>query len=139
MPNLGSLSEGGTGVISNIEADGYNFRFDERQWLEFARFVDFIYAQQRRHATDLVRPVILRAIGQSQVQHDRGVTASSLAEALDLPRETVRRKCMQMVDEDWLARDGDAFRLGMRVDSEIFTLFEENIERLLSTARRLEP
>lgn len=125
-------------MIRNLDSDGYNFRFEERQWLEFARFADFIYRQQRRHTTDLIRPVILRAIGQSQVLHDRGVTASSLADALDLPRETVRRKCMTMVEEDWLTRDGDAFRLGKGINAEMFATFEENIERLLATAKRIE-
>jgi hypothetical protein len=125
-------------MVSNLDARGYNFRFSEQQWLEFARFVDFIYEQQRRHTDDLVRPVILRAVGQSQVVYDRGVSASSLADALDLPRETVRRKCLAMVEEGWLTRDGDDFRLGERVDPEIFALFEENIARLLATARKLD-
>ena len=49
----------------------------------------------------------------------------------------VRRKCLAMVEDGWLERDGDAFRLGERVDSHAFTIYEENIERLMSTAKRL--
>ena len=35
-----------------------------------------------------------------------GVNSRSLAETLAIPRETVRRKVIELVDAGWLARDG---------------------------------
>ncbi len=128
----------GSALVTNFESGGYNFRYNTRQWLDFARFMDFIYEQQRRFEDDLSRVVILRAVGQSEITHGRGVNASSIADALKLPRETARRKCLAMVEDGWLERDGNEFRLGQRVASDVLLAFEENIERLIDAADEIK-
>ena len=125
-------------MVSNIKASGYNFRYNTKQWLAFASFMDFVYEQQRQLDDDLPRIVILRSVAQSQISHDRGVNASSLADALNLPRETVRRKCLTMVEDGWLKREGDAFRLGERLGPEVFSIYEENIERLMMVSKDIQ-
>ena len=124
-------------MVSNLDGRGYNFRFNANQWLIFAAFVDFIYQQHRSVIDDLVWPGILRAVGQSQVAHNRGVNVKSLADALDLPRETVRRKCVAMVEEGWLVREGNFLLLGEKIDAEIFAKYEETLERMLSSTDRI--
>jgi hypothetical protein len=41
----------------------------------------------------------------------RGVNVRSIAEALQIPRETVRRKVMQLVELGWVVADGQTLQL----------------------------
>lgn len=71
-----------------------------------------------------------------QRAHDNGITISSLAASLDLPRETVRRKVESMIADGGLARNGqgelfitDKFRSQTSIEEG-----ERAIDLMLKTA-----
>ena len=118
-----------------------SFRYSIKQFLEYARFMDFVYERQVSHLEDLQKVVIIRSVGASSLSHGRGVNTSSLSDSLMIPRETVRRKCKELVRDGWLMRDGDEFQPGPRITQDILDIVDENIDRLIATAdkvRKLE-
>ena len=117
------------------------FKFDHsvEQVLEFARYLDWIYDQQVSLLdgdSDIQKVIIFRSVNVSWLEHGRGCSASSLASALRIPRETVRRKCEVLVDERWLVKTGTQFRPGRRVKA-ISAFVDESIDRLLILADRI--
>ena len=118
---------------------GYNFRFNEPQWLAYMKFMEFVYAQGRSEDNrDLEKVILWRTIGMNDIAYKRGVSASSLADSLNLPRETVRRKCEEMVADGWVDRDDDGYIMGPRIGATIYGLIEDSIEGMLKAARQIE-
>jgi hypothetical protein len=121
-----------------LTTQGYNFRFSERQWLEYGQFLDVVYRRRRVFLRDLVKTVLIRSVFVSQIEHGRALSVASMAASLDLPNETVRRKCLQLAKDGWLARGKDGYMLGRKVDASVFGMVEENIERMLRAAVRID-
>jgi hypothetical protein len=116
-------------------------KFDHsvEQVLEFARYLDWIYDQQVSLLDgdpDIQKVIIFRSVNVSWLEHGRGCSASSLASALRIPRETVRRKCEVLVDEHWLVKTGDQFQPGRRARA-ISAFVDDSIDRLLILADRI--
>ncbi len=109
------------------------------QVLEFGRYLDWIYDQQVSLLggdPDIQKIIIFRSVNLCWLEHGRGCSASSLASALRIPRETVRRKCDVLVRERWLVKSGTQFRPGRRVTT-ISTFVDDSIDRLLILADRI--
>ncbi len=109
------------------------------QVLEFGRYLDWIYDQQVSLLggdPDIQKMIIFRSVNLCWLEHGRGCSASSLASALRIPRETVRRKCEVLVDEHWLVKTGNQFRPGRRVKT-ISAFVDDSIDRLLILADRI--
>ncbi len=109
------------------------------QVLEFGRYLDWIYDQQVSllgDDSDIQKMIIFRSINLCWLEHGRGCSASSLASALRIPRETVRRKCEVLVGEHWLVKTGNQFRPGRRVNT-ISVFVDDSIDRLLILADRI--
>lgn len=69
----------------------------------------------------------------------RPCNALSIAEACGLPRETVRRKIVMLIDRGYIYRSSEGFLFLTRTVGDDFEdLTARNIEALLTTARRLE-
>lgn len=69
----------------------------------------------------------------------RPCNALSIAEACGLPRETVRRKVIKLIDRGWVERDARGMlyiRPGLGDDFDALTL--ETIESVRATARRID-
>ena len=65
--------------------------------------------------------------------------ALSIAEACKLPRETVRRKVVTLIERGYLYRNDEGFLyLTRNVGDDFVDMTAEIIEHLLATARRLE-
>ena len=79
----------------------------------------------------------MRSVGLNQIEHDRGLTVASMAASLDLPEETVRRKCTELADDGWLARGDKGYVVGEKVDPGIFAMVEENIDRMIQTTGKI--
>ena len=115
------------------------FDHNKEQVLEFARYLDWIYHKQVSlldGAPDIQKIIIFRSVNVCWMEHGRGCSASSLANALRIPRETIRRKCGVLVRENWLAKKGDQFHPGQRV-TDITGFVDESIDRLLTLADRI--
>ncbi len=109
------------------------------QVLEFGRYLDWIYDQQvslLNGDPDIQKMIIFRSVNLSWLEYGRGCSASSLASALRIPRETVRRKCEVLVGERWLVKTGNQFRPGRRVTT-ISAFVDDGIDRLLVLADRI--
>ncbi len=122
---------------SNAWSPELSFRYSTEQVLEFARYMDFLYERQVKRLGDLQKVVIIRSVCQSFLSHGRGCTASSLSDALMIPRETVRRKCKELVRDGWLIQVGNELQPGPSITQEILDLVDENIDRLTATADRV--
>ncbi len=85
---------------------------------------------------DVQKIIIVRSVNVSWLQHGRGCTASSLASALRIPRETVRRKCAVLVRASWLAHVDGEYRPGPRA-ADIPAFVDTSIDRLLELADRI--
>ncbi len=118
----------------NAWSPDLSFRYSSAQVLEFARFMDFIYERQVDLLEDLQKVVIIRAVGESAIAYGRGCNASSLSDALKIPRETVRRKCASLVRDGWLRRHGNELLPGPSITRDVLDTVDENIDRLLATA-----
>ena len=115
------------------------FHHSVEQVLEFTRYLDWIYDHQVTlldGAPDIQKIIIFRSVNVSWLEHGRGCSASSLADALRIPRETVRRKCDVLVREHWLVKTGDKFRPGRRATT-ISAFVDDSIDRLLILADRI--
>ena len=99
--------------------------------------MNFIYERQIDVIQDLLKVVIVRNVCESAIAHGRGCNASSLADALKIPRETVRRKGAALVRDGWLTRDGNQFRPGPSISQDVLDLVDGNIDRLIATAEKL--
>ena len=121
----------------NARSPDLSFRYNSDQVLEFARFMDFIYDRQVDLLEDLQKVVLVRAVGESAIANGRGCNASSLSDALKIPRETVRRKCASLVRDGWLKRHGNEFLPGPNITRGVLDMVDENIDRLLATADKL--
>ena len=106
-----------------LDPQGYNFQFSEEQWLEYGRFMDAVYQRRQKLMRDLVKVVLIRSVVASQLEHERALTAASMAASLDLPEETVRRKCIELAEDGWLARASDGYVLGSKADANFFRFF----------------
>ena len=99
--------------------------------------MNFLYERQVKRLDDLQKVVILRSVGESSLSHGRGCNTSSLSDALMIPRETVRRKCKELVRDGWLIRDGNEFQPGPSITQEILDLVDDSIDRLTATADKV--
>ncbi len=122
---------------SNAWSPKLSFRYSTKQVLEFARYMDFLYERQVKHLGDLQKVVIIRSVCESVLSHGRGCNTSSLSDALMIPRETVRRKCKELVRDGWLIQVGNELQPGPSITQEILDLVDENIDRLTATADRV--
>lgn len=69
----------------------------------------------------------------------RPCNALSIAEACGLPRETVRRKVVTLIERGYVQRAGNGYLfLTPSVGDDFVDMTAETIEHLLATARRLE-
>lgn len=69
----------------------------------------------------------------------RPCNALSIAEACGLPRETVRRKVVMLIDRGYVYRsEGGYLFLTPTVGNDFEDMTAKNVEELLTTARRLE-
>ena len=69
----------------------------------------------------------------------RPCNALSIAEACGLPRETVRRKVVMLIDRGYVYRsEGGYLFLTPTVGNDFEDMTARNVEELLTTARRLE-
>jgi len=69
----------------------------------------------------------------------RPCNALSIAESCGLPRETVRRKIVKLIDRGYIYRSEDGFLFLTRSVGEDFEdMTARNVEDLLATARRLQ-
>jgi hypothetical protein len=69
----------------------------------------------------------------------RPCNALSIAEACELPRETVRRKVVLLIKRGYIYRTDDGFLyLTSNVGDEFVDMTAEVVDHLLTTARRLE-
>lgn len=137
-PQNGGHRSGRGPMRRKLATQGYNFRFGERQWLEYGQFLDVVYRRRQAFLRDLVKIVLMRSVFVSQIEHGRALSVASMAASLDLPDETVRRKCLELAKDGWLVRGEDGYTLGSKVDAGVFGMVEENIERMLRTASRIE-
>ena len=115
------------------------FHHSVEQVLEFTRYLDWIYDHQVTLLDgdpDIQKIIIFRSVNVSWLEHGRGCSASSLADALRIPRETVRRKCDVLVREHWLVKTGDKFLPGRRATT-ISAFVDDSIDRLLILADRI--
>ena len=115
------------------------FHHSVEQVLEFTRYLDWIYDHQVTLLdgdSDIQKIIIFRSVNVSWLEHGRGCSASSLADALRIPRETVRRKCDVLVREHWLVKTGDKFLPGRRATT-ISAFVDDSIDRLLILADRI--
>jgi hypothetical protein len=122
----------------NAWSPDLSFRYSSGQVLEFARFMDFIYETQVGLLEDLQKVVIVRAVVESEIVHQRGCNASSLSDGLKIPRETIRRKCASLVRDGWLRRHGNEFMPGPSITRDILEKVDKNIDRLLATADKVK-
>lgn len=120
-----------------LNPQGYNFRFSEEQWVEYGQFMDAVYQRRQKLMRDLVKILLMRSVFASQLEHERALTAASMAASLDLPEETVRRKCIELAEDGWLARTTGGYVLGSKADANVFAMVEMNIERMLRAAERV--
>ncbi len=95
--------------ITELEFDGYT----HQQVREYVRFMEFIYLRQLDFFGDPFKAAILRAVYLEEWEFDRGCSATSLADSLNIPRETVRRKAAKLVERGWLKTEGSIFRLDL--------------------------
>lgn len=69
----------------------------------------------------------------------RPCNALSIADACGMPRETVRRKIVMLIDRGYVYRSAEGFLfLTPTVGDDFEDMTEKNVEELLTTARRLE-
>ena len=69
----------------------------------------------------------------------RPCNALSIAEACGLPRETVRRKVVTLIERGYVQRSKDGYLfLTPNVGDDFVDMTAETVEHLLATARRLE-
>ena len=69
----------------------------------------------------------------------RPCNALSIAEACGLPRETVRRKIVMLIDRGYVYRSAEGFLfLTQTVGDDFEEMTARNVEELLTTARRLQ-
>jgi hypothetical protein len=69
----------------------------------------------------------------------RPCNALSIAESCGLPRETVRRKVVMLMDRGYIYRSGEGFLFLTRsVGDDFEDMTARNVEELLATARRLQ-
>lgn len=69
----------------------------------------------------------------------RPCNALSIAEACGMPRETVRRKIVMLIDRGYVYRSAEGFLFLTRtVGNDFEDMTARNVEELLTTARRLE-
>jgi DNA-binding transcriptional ArsR family regulator len=69
----------------------------------------------------------------------RPCNALSIAEACGLPRETVRRKIVMLIDRGYVYRSEEGYLFLTRtVGNDFEDMTAKNVEELLTTARRLE-
>ena len=122
---------------SNAWSPELSFRYNTDQVLEYARFMDFLYERQVIRVGELQKVVIIRSVCESFLSHERGCNTSSLSDSLMIPRETVRRKCKELVRDGWLIRDGNEFQPGPSITQEILDLVDESIDRLTATADKV--
>lgn len=136
------MSEEPTGTRSSNTANAWapdlTFRYSTDQVLEYAKFLDFIYDRQIGMIRDLLKIVIVRAVAQTMITTGHGCNALSLSESLNIPRETVRRKCDELIKDAWLIRNGDELHPGPSITPEILNMVDENIDRLIGAAEKIE-
>ncbi len=123
---------------SNIWSPDLKFRYSTDQVLEFARFMDFVYERQIDIMRDLHKIVIIRAVAQTKMAVGHGSNALSLSDALNIPRETVRRKCDELIKEGWLIREGQELLPGPSITTEVLNVVDENIDRMILAAKKIE-
>ena len=76
---------------------------------------------------------------EAHQRHMRPCNALSIAQACGLPRETVRRKVLALIEQGHIYRSEEGFLyLSPKVDPALLDLEAEIIGHLLTTARRLE-
>jgi hypothetical protein len=69
----------------------------------------------------------------------RPCNALSIAESCGMPRETVRRKIVMLIDRGYVYRSAEGFLfLARTVGNDFEDMTARNVEELLTTARRLE-
>ncbi len=122
---------------SNAWSPKLSFRYSTNQVLEYSRYMNFLYERQVKRLGDSQKVVIIRSVFESSLSHGRGCNISSLSDALMIPRETVRRKCKELVRDGWLIRDGNELQPGPSITQEILDLVDENIDRLTATADKV--
>lgn len=76
---------------------------------------------------------------EKRTQLMRPCNALSIADACKLPRETVRRKVVLLIERGYVYRnDAGLLYLTTNVGDDFVDMTAENVEQLLTTARRIE-
>ena len=101
-------------TIQELEFDRYN----HRQVREYIRFMEYIFIQQMKYLGDPIKAAILRAVYLEESEHNRGCSSSALSNSLGIPRETVRRKSLKLLDRNWLRSEGSTFRFNFEMISD---------------------
>ena len=110
--------------------------FSRKQIIEYMRFQDHRYALKRAFLGGEVQTAIMRAVTHSELEHERGINAASIAASVDVPRETVRRHLAELTKEGWLVKEGGDYRAGPLVD-EHFGVLEGLMQKFIETAKRM--
>ncbi len=110
--------------------------FSRKQILEYFRFQDHRHALKQAFLGGEVQTAIMRAVTHSELEHDRGINAASIAASVGVPRETVRRHLADLTKEGWLVKEGGDYRAGPLVD-EHFGVLENLMQKFMDTAKRM--
>ncbi len=80
--------------------------------------------------------------GQMPIFPSLGVNVRSIAESLDIPKETVRRKVQDLVAAGWIVREGGALHLTQRAYRDLAPVrdeLESMVARLYNVGTQLRP
>jgi hypothetical protein len=119
-----------SGRAEEIEAIfSANYRAYQYQFVEF--FIEHLTDVSRKFQGDLQAMIVLGIIGQMQLREARlavqagrspldlplervSITASRIADVTSIPRQTVRRKLIELEGRRWIARNSDgSYRLAV--------------------------
>ncbi len=113
-------------------------RHTPAQFLEHLHYLEWMYLRQTKVMhKDPRKILIIRTVMLADAEQGRGCSVSSIADVLQQPRLTVRRKSLELVKEGWLIRQHNILTLGPRVTPKLWVAIDDNIDQMMTVASRM--
>ena len=115
-------------------------RYTTQDYIQFQKFIDTQWSLRRECCAFIPSAAapIIGMVWRYRAEYGRGVTSTSLADSLGIPRETARRAVLSLVKGGKLVRSEDGLALADDYYEGFIDAMDRVIDCMIKTSRYIE-